>query len=69
MTYYVEAKIDNPQQNSKCRLCEDRDKTVNHIISEYSKLARKGFKSRHDWVGEVIHMELCKRLRFDHTDK
>ena len=24
------------QQNSKCRLCGDRDKTINHIISECS---------------------------------
>ena len=27
---YIKAKIDNMQQNSKCRLCSDRDETVNH---------------------------------------
>ena len=27
------------QQNSKCRLCGDKDETINHIISECSKLA------------------------------
>ena len=27
------------QQNSRCRLCGDRDETINHIISECSKLA------------------------------
>ena len=26
-------------QNSMCMLCIDRDETINHIISEYSKLA------------------------------
>ena len=31
---YVKARIDQTQQNSRCRLCGDRDGTVNHIISE-----------------------------------
>ena len=38
------------QQNSKCRLCGDRDETMNHMISECSKLAQKEYKTRHDWV-------------------
>ena len=42
-------------QNSKCRLCGDRDATINHIISECRKLAQKEYKTRHDWVGKVIH--------------
>ena len=25
--------------------------------------------TRHDWVGKVIHWEMCKRLKFDHADK
>ena len=39
---------------SKFRLCGDRDETINHIISECSKLAQKKYKARHDWVGKVI---------------
>ena len=38
-TNYVKAKIDKMQQNGICRLCGDRDETINHIISECSKLA------------------------------
>ena len=57
------------QQNSKCRLCGDRDKTINHIISKYSKLAQKEYKTRYNWVGKVIHWELCKKFKFDHTNK
>ena len=26
-------------------------------------------KTRHDWVEKVIHWELCKKLKFDHTSK
>ena len=29
-------KIDKTQQNSRCRLCNYRDGTINHIISEKS---------------------------------
>ena len=29
--------------------------TVNFIIKEWSKLAQKEYKNRHDWVGKVIH--------------
>ena len=47
----------------------DRDETIDYIISECSKLARKEYKTRHDWVGRVIHRELCKKLKFDHTNK
>ena len=38
---YIKSRIDKLQQNSKCRLCGDRDETINHIISEFSKLAQK----------------------------
>ena len=65
-TNYIKAKIDKTQQNSKCGLCDDRDETINHIIS---KLALKEYKIRHDWVGKVIHWELCKKFRFDHMNK
>ena len=51
-------KIDNMQQNSKYRLWGERDKTVNHIISECSKLIQKMYKNRYDWVGKVIYWEL-----------
>ena len=30
---------------------------------------KKEFKTRPDWDGEVIHFELCKKLKFDHTTK
>ena len=41
MTNHIKSRIDKTQQNSKCRLCGDRNKTINHIVSECSKLARK----------------------------
>ena len=53
-TNHIKARIDKTQQNSKNRLCGDRDETINDIISECSKLAQKEYKTRHDWVSKVI---------------
>ena len=66
---HIKARIDKDQQNSKFRLCDDRDETINHIISECSKLAQREYTARHDWVGKVIHGEVCKKVKFDHTNK
>ena len=57
------------QQNSKCKLCGDKDETINHIKNEYRKLAQREYKTGHDWVGKVIHWELCKKFKFDHINK
>ena len=38
-TNQIKVRINKTQQNSKCRLCGDRDESINHIISECSKLA------------------------------
>ena len=37
--------------------------------SECSKLAQREYKARHDRMEKVIHCELCKKLKFDHTTK
>ena len=68
-TNNIKARIDKTQQNSKCRLCGDRDETINRIISGCSKLAQKEYKTRHDGVGKVIHREMCKKFKFDYANK
>ena len=32
-TNHIKTRIDKAHQNSKCRLCGDREETINHIIS------------------------------------
>ena len=39
------------------RIANVKDETINHRKREY------------DWVGKVIHWELCKKLKFDHSNK
>ena len=55
------------QQNSKCRLYRNKEKTVNHIINECRKLAQKEYKTRHNWKGDT--MGKYNRLKCDHTTK
>ena len=69
LAFDTKARIDKTQQNSCCKFCGERDETINHIISECGKLAQKECKTRHDWVGQVIPSELCKKLKFDQTYK
>ena len=59
---HIKARIDKTQ-NSKCRLCGDRDETTNHIRSKCSRLAQKEYKTRDDWVGKVIHWNLNLTIR------
>ena len=68
-TNQIKARIDKTLHNCRCRLPGDRDETINHIISECSKLAQKEYKNWHDWVGKMIHWESCKKFKFDHTYK
>ena len=63
-TNHIKARIDKTQQNSKCRSCGDRDKTINAAT-----LTQKEYNTRHDWVGKVVNYELCKKFRFDDTNK
>ena len=62
VTNHIKAEIDKTQQNSTSRLCGDWDKTI--IISKFSKIAQKGYKTKNGWVGKMINGDLCKKLMF-----
>ena len=32
-------------------------------------MAQKEYKTRHDWMGKVIHWEMCKQFKLDHANK
>ena len=56
------------KQNKKCKSCGEKDGMVSYKISRCCKPAQK-YMTKHNWVGKMIHWELCKRLKFDHTIK
>ena len=68
-TNHIKASTYKTQQISKCRLCGDRNGTINHIISECRKLAKKEYNTIHESEGKVVYWELCKKFKFDHMNK
>ena len=48
-TNSIKAYIDKSQEQRKCRMCGERDETVNHLVSECSKRAQREYKRWHTW--------------------
>ena len=53
-------KILHTETDSKCRLCQQHDETIDHIISACPILAREKYVKRHDKVSAQIHFNICK---------
>ena len=58
----------NNNNNSKCRLCGDRDEMINYV-SGCNQLAQKEYKTWRNWLGKMIHWKFCERLKFFQTAK
>ena len=52
--YYV-TKILQTETDSKCRLCKQFDKTMEHIISACPMLIKEQYIKRHDTVCAQLH--------------
>jgi hypothetical protein len=50
----------NTETHSKCRLCQQSDETVDHIISAYPTLAKEDYIKRHDRVCTQPKFNICK---------
>ena len=59
-TNVIKGKIDKSQEQTKCGMWSRDDKTINHIVSECSKLAQREYKRRHGWIRRRIHWEICR---------
>jgi len=57
--YYV-TKILNTETDSKCRLCQQFDETIDHIISACPILGKEQYIKRHDSVCAQLHFSICK---------
>ena len=49
-------------------MCGKAEETVNHVLSECSKLAQREYK-RHDWFGTKIHWEICRKYGIEVKEK
>jgi len=59
-TKYYATKILNTETVSKCRLCQQFDETIDHVISACPILTEEQYIKRHDRVCAQIHFEICK---------
>ena len=58
-TKYHATKILHTGTDSKCRLCQQLDETIDHIISACPILAKEQYVKRHDKVSAQIHFNIC----------
>jgi len=66
-TKYYATKILKTQTDSKCRLCQQFDETIDHIISTCPILAKEQYIKRHDKVCAQLHFNICKETRVNWT--
>jgi len=59
-TKYYATQISNTETDSKCRLCQQFDETIDHIISACPILAREQYTKRRDKVCAQLHFNICK---------
>jgi len=59
-TKYYATKILHTETDSKCRLWQQLDKTIDHIISACPTLAKEQYVKQHDKVSAQIHFNICK---------
>eukprot|EP00795_Rhopilema_esculentum_P003281 gene3280-biopygen1499 len=68
-TNAIKANIDKTQRDSKCRMCNQKEETVSHIVSECPKLAQREYKRRHDCVAKALHWDVCRLYDIDCGNK
>jgi hypothetical protein len=67
-TSAIKAKIDKIAQDSKCRLCKEKE-TVDHLVSTCSKIAQTDYKEGCNKVASMLHWNLCKKCYLPAADK
>ena len=60
-TKYYTTKILHTEMDSKCRLCQQLDETIDHI-SACPILAKEQYVKRHDKVSAPIHFNICREI-------
>ena len=62
-TKYYATKILNTETDSKYKLCQQFDETIDHTVSACPILAKAEYIKRHDRVCAQLHFNICKETR------
>ena len=68
-TNAIKARIDKSREDAKCRMCNEKEETIHHIVSGCSNLAQKEYKRRHDCVARALHWDILRQRGFKISDK
>jgi hypothetical protein len=64
-TKYHRAKIHKENIDTRCRVCNEADETVNHIVSGCGKMAQTAYLRRHNKVAAIAHWQIAKNEGLD----
>ena len=67
-TQYYATKILNRETDSKCRLCQQFDETIDHIISACPMLAKQQYIKRHDIECAQLHFNIARKQGYNWTN-
>ena len=68
-TKYIQRVFNGSNISPKCRKCNQKEETLNHIASECPELAQNQYKKRHDTVATAVHWNLCKKYQMHCSNK
>ena len=68
-TNLVNVRIGKSQGDCLCRMCRKVIESIDHIVSDCSKLAQKEYKRRHDNPGKIVRWKLTTSCNFEAGDK
>jgi hypothetical protein len=61
-TKYYATKIFNTEADSKGRLCQQFDETIDHTISACPILTNEQYVKRHERASAQLHFKICKEI-------
>ena len=68
-TNNIKTKIGGTRNDPRCRMCKANDETIIQIISLCLKPLQKEYKRRHDWMGNTVHWDICRKKDYDVPEK
>ncbi|KAL1457390.1 hypothetical protein WDU94_007628 [Cyamophila willieti] len=68
-TRYRQRKINKQNVDSRCRLCNNAEEHISHIISGCTILAPTEYTIRHNRVASYIHWTICKSYGLNVNEK
>ena len=69
MTKQYQSEIMKNGMNPKCRLCNQYNETIDHIVSGCPVLAKSEFMQRHDKAASYIYWKISKAFNLSVADK